>query len=91
VALLNRLELYKRLSKNKVTVAFKKMNGDERVMVCTLDQDLFPATFDVHNWVALEEMKKPMDSGRMNVWDLEANGWRAFHIDRVSWIMTHDD
>jgi hypothetical protein len=91
VALLNREELYERLAKHTVQINFNKTNGEVRNLICTLNQDLFPANFNVDSWVVSEELKKPSESGRMNVWDLEANGWRSFLIENVNWVMTHDD
>jgi hypothetical protein len=57
-------------------------------MVCTLDPSRFPHHFDVDKFVQEEEMKKPSESGRMNVWDIEAEGWRSFRIENVNWVMT---
>ena len=81
--LLNRSELYERLSQNEVRINFTKVNGEERTMVCTLDQSLIeecPSEYSMEN--------SPEDSGRMNVWDLEKHEWRSFLIENVNWVMT---
>lgn len=87
-ALLNRQELYERLVKDEVQVAFTKVSGEKRIMRCTLDQSRFPAHYDVVSHYEKEELPKPSESGRMNVWDLDAGGWRSFLIENVEWVAT---
>jgi hypothetical protein len=70
-------ELQKLLHENIVSVTFTKINGDKRVMPCTLQADMIPYE------------SKAKESGRVvnpdvcSVWATDANGWRAFRWDSV--------
>jgi hypothetical protein len=69
-------DLYKLLKENVVEVTFTKLNGDERVMPCTLQELYLPPTKEG------TKEKKPNDKV-VSVWAMEANGFRSFHYDRV--------
>jgi hypothetical protein len=56
-------------------VTFTKSNGDERVMKCTLNEDIVPP-FEVKG------TKKKNDEV-VSVWDIEKSAWRSFRIDSV--------
>ena len=58
-----------------VTVTFLKLNGEKRVMNCTLHPDLLPAQTD------LEEYTNK--GNNVHVWDLDNDAWRSFHVERV--------
>jgi hypothetical protein len=60
-------------------VTFTKKDGTERVMKCTLRPDLLPAQTDLEEQV---EKRKP-NPDVINVWDLDANGWRSFRHDSI--------
>ena len=60
-----------------ITVRFTKMNGDERIMKCTLLSEYLPQQKDI------EEVSTKENSNLLAVWDVEANGWRSFRIDSV--------
>lgn len=91
MALLNRQELFDRLSVNECTVQFAKKNGILRTMRCTVDPQRFPNQFDVKEYFEKEHLFELQDEGCFNVWDLEAQGWRSFLIENVQWVLTHDD
>lgn len=84
MALLNRSELYERLSQNVVDVHFTKVNGERRVLVCTLD----PTRIEECPSPSADTTPKSEDSGRMNVWDLEKHDWRSFLIENVNAVIT---
>lgn len=60
------------------TVTFTKQNGEERIMRCTLQENMLPVQTDLE--VAVQK-KGPTDS--LAVWDLEKNAWRSFRYDSV--------
>lgn len=70
-------ELVESLKKEVLVVTFDKLSGDERVMTCTKDTNVIP------------EENHQKDSGRepkpglINVWDVNAKGYRSFYYDRV--------
>lgn len=82
--LLNRTELFERLVSNVVEVRFTKVTGEPRVMRCTL-QPSFLAGEDIEDST---DSSAPLDHGRMNVWDVEADDWRSFRIESVTSVLT---
>lgn len=70
------------LKGNVARVKFKKVNGDLRDMRCTLREDLIPRGIPA---VVGEKSKTQMDTSDevVAVYDLDADGWRSFRIDRV--------
>lgn len=73
--------LKKELKEGIVTVVFKKQDGTERTMRCTLSDDYVPL-LDT-NGVASKRAKNP---DVLAVWDTDANGWRSFRFDSVKSI-----
>ncbi len=68
------------LRHNIVTVTFTKVNGDERVMKCTLRGELIPNA-PTRNGELVVEQKST--SNNVSVWDIDANGWRSFRVENV--------
>ena len=68
------------LRHNVVTVTFTKVNGEERIMDCTLQANLIPNA-PTQNGQLIVEGKNT--SNNISVWDLKANGWRSFRIANV--------
>lgn len=59
-------------------VEFTKLNGEQRVMLCTLMEEHLPKIESVST--------KPKSNTHLSVWDLEKNGWRSFRIDKVTQV-----
>ena len=70
------------LRNNVVTVTFTKVNGEERVMKCTLLPEYVPNATTNNGQVLLQES----ESKAVSVWDVQANGWRSFRVDSVKSI-----
>jgi hypothetical protein len=81
-------ELMELLRKEVVVVTFKKLNGDERTMPCTLiPQFLPPAKKDD----AITQKKVREISDKVcAVWAVESTGFRSFRYDRVTKIEVID-
>ena len=65
------------LHENVVEICFIKKNGDPRLMLCTLREDLLPIRTS-----AAEESEKAepnVDDDIINVWDIDKAAWRSFH------------
>lgn len=60
-------------------VRFKKVNGDERLMTCTLDTNLIPQD----NQESAIKSPKAVNEEVLPVWDVKAQGWRSFRLDSV--------
>ena len=76
--------LLEMLKNQTVVVHFTKLNGDKRVMTCTLQEDILrPPKKDQ----PLTQKKiRAINEEVMTVWDTNANDWRAFRLDRVEKI-----
>ena len=77
-----KVELMETLQKEVAVVTFKKLNGDERVMPCTLiPQFLPPAKKD--DAITQKKVREVSDKV-CAVWEVEAKGFRSFRYDRVT-------
>lgn len=73
--------LSERLKTEMVTVRFKKVSGEERTMVCTLQESVIPPATKED---PLSQKKVRAVSPEVcSVWDIEANGWRSFRWENV--------
>jgi WYL_2, Sm-like SH3 beta-barrel fold len=70
------------LRNNIVTVTFTKVNGEERVMKCTLMSEYVPNAPTNNGQILLQES----EAKTVSVWDTEANGWRSFRVESVKSI-----
>jgi len=75
-----RTELKSALQQGIIKVSFEKVNGETRIMDCTLQNQL------------LNEAKMPskttdrikkQNEDVLSVWDVNAEGWRSFRVDKV--------
>jgi len=74
---LSRNELRDLLAENVLKVTFDKKNGEKRIMTCTLKKDVLPPTPTNTKRIYKESQQS------ISVWDMNANGWRAFCIENV--------
>jgi hypothetical protein len=77
------------LGQNVLVVDFTKLNGDKRVMTCTLREDMKPpATKDD----AMSQKKvRELSDAVVNVWDVNAKGWRSFRYERINTVDIVDE
>lgn len=75
----NKEELVKALHENICVVTFTKKNGEERVMSCTLNEEILPEQIDIEEAI---QKKKP-NPDVMAVWDTDVGGWRSFRWDSL--------
>ena len=66
------------LKDNHCTVTFIKKNGDERIMKCTLDEDVLP-----ESTISENKQEKALNETILPVWDLDKNSWRSFRLDSI--------
>lgn len=78
----SKADLKNQLEQNVLTVDFTKLNGDKRVMTCTLREDIKPRATkdDTMSQKAVREVSDAV----VNVWDVNAQGWRSFRYDRIN-------
>ena len=73
---MKRKTLLEGLKKNVMKVTFTKVNGDERVMRCTLHDSVLPDQ-------PISGIKKKENMDVLSVWDLDNDGWRSFRLDSI--------
>ena len=75
----DRVEMITELKAGVCTVTFTKVNGDERVMRCTLSDGYIPEEkrpqSEANNWNE--------DVTAIRCFDVEKNDWRAFKPENV--------
>jgi hypothetical protein len=79
---MNRQDIITHLSKGIHTVNFTKLNGEERIMTCTLDPQFLPI-FEG------KSVPKPLSDKQLeniSVWDTVALAWRSFKCNRINTI-----
>ena len=67
--------LIKNLQKKVMKITFTKVNGEERIMDCTLQEQMVPPT-DVNNRKENEEV--------LPVFDINKGEWRSFRLDSIT-------
>jgi len=84
-----REDLKQILTQNVVTVDFTKLNGDKRVMTCTLREDIKPQATktDPMSQTKVREVSDAV----VSVWDVNARGWRSFRYERVNKVDIVDE
>ena len=75
---MNKQKLTELLKKKVINVKFKKKDGSERLMKCTLLSDIVPAYEKKTN------QTKNQNDNVLAVWDLDKQAFRSFRIDSVT-------
>jgi hypothetical protein len=74
------------LKNHVMEVTFTNLNGERRLMRCTLDQRIVP-----HDDRHLDEQHKRLENlDVIACWDVQAHGWRSFRVDSVEYVQEID-
>jgi len=73
--IVNRETLIKNLQKKSMRITFTKVNGDERIMDCTLQEHMIPET---------NESNRKQNEEVLPVFDINKGEWRSFRLDSVT-------
>ena len=73
----NRSEMIQELHNRDCQVIFRKVDGTERTMICTLNESV------MDNGDTAKRVVKSRNDNGLAVWDVENKGWRSFRIDSV--------
>jgi len=84
-----REDLERLLEQNVLVVDFTKLDGDKRVMTCTLREDMKPPATK-KDPMTQKAVRKVSDAV-VSVWDVNAKGWRSFRYDRVNNVNIVDE
>jgi len=77
------------LEQNVLVVDFTKLNGDKRVMTCTLREDMKPKATKTDP-ISQKKVREISDAV-VSVWDVNAKGWRSFRYERVNKVDMVDE
>ena len=66
------------LQKNVLEIKFKKIDGSERIMNCSLKQEIIPISEN-----KTPKKVKPENENVLAVWDLEKDAFRSFRVDSL--------
>ena len=67
--------LIKNLQKKAMRITFTKVNGEERIMDCTLQEHMIPQT---------GESNRKKNEEVLPVFDINKGEWRSFRVDSVT-------
>jgi len=74
-------ELYNLLKNEIVEITFTKLNGEERVMPCTLQESFLPPA--KKDDPLTQKKVREISDKVIAVWAIESKGFRSFRYDRV--------
>jgi uncharacterized protein YoxC len=77
------------LEQNVIVVDFTKLDGDKRIMTCTLREDMKPRATKVDP-MSTKKVREISDAV-VSVWDVKAEGWRSFRYDRINSVDVIDE
>lgn len=80
----NRDDILSDLRDNVAEVSFKKLDGTDRKMRCTLRSDLLPNRYNEDHM--MQEHRKPGNEKVLVVWDLDSKSWKSFHVENVQLV-----
>ncbi len=66
------------LQQNVLEIKFKKIDGSERIMNCSLIQEIIPISEN-----KTPKKAKPENENVLAVWDLEKDAFRSFRVDSL--------
>ena len=84
-----KLDLKGLLEQNVIVVDFTKLDGDKRIMTCTLREDMKPRATKVDP-MSQKKIREISDAV-VSVWDVNAQGWRSFRYDRINSVDIVDE
>lgn len=74
-----------------VEIKFYKANGDLRTMRGTLNEDLLPKSrktlAQLEEQEEERELTHKLNPNLVTLWDVDANGWRSLHADRIKNVL----
>jgi hypothetical protein len=79
---MTREEIMTVLKENVAQVTFTKVNGDVRIMDCTLNESHLPQVKEDDQ--VGEKKVREINEEVVSVWDTKAQGWRSFRVESVS-------
>lgn len=70
-----------------LVVDFNKVDGEHRVMTCSIHPEVLPAAL----FESLSVQKRKKSQEVLTVWDLNKKAWRAFKVDNVNMLSSKNN
>ena len=80
----DRNEMIKELKENVAEVTFYKVDGELRVMRCTLMTKFLPKVYNEQHMDEMHQKEENLET--VVCWDIQKGGWRSFRIDSVEYF-----
>lgn len=78
---MNREEMITELQQRECRVIFTKINGEERNMVCTLQEDVLPPA--KKDDPLTQKKVRAVNEQTIVAWDVNKSAFRSFRVDNV--------
>ena len=78
---MNKDDLKSKLQSGLVQIKFTKVNGEERTMVCTLNDEIVPPA--TKEDPLTQKKVRAINEEVQVVYDVEKDGWRSFRWDSL--------
>ena len=78
---MKRQEMIEQLQKRDCRVIFKKINGEERDMQCTLQEDVLPPA--KKNDPLTQKKVRAVNEETIVAWDINKGAFRSFRVENV--------
>ena len=76
ITTMTRNEMILELQKRECRVIFTKVNGEERNMICTLQESVIPAP-------KTESKDRKVNENTIVAWDVNKDAYRSFRVENV--------
>lgn len=88
-----RQQLSEMLHSGRYEVEFTKVNGEKRIMPCTLNESLIPPepVHESNTDKSAPKKEKKINPDVLNVWCLDKKEWRSFRIANVISVKEKSD
>ncbi len=80
-------ELQSQLQREILEVTFTKVNGEKRIMNCTLMEGILPS--NPTEETTKDTKEKKVNEDVLSVWDVDSNGWRSFRVKNITRVRQH--
>ena len=81
ITTMTRNEMIEQLQVQKCRVVFKKINGEERNMVCTLMDDVLPPA--KKDEPLTQKKVRAVNENTIVAWDVNKQAFRSFRVENV--------
>lgn len=79
---MNKQDVIDQLKSGTTAIEFTKVNGDPRIMICTLNEDIVPPA--TKEDPLTQKKVRAINEEVQVVWSVDSSGWRSFRWDSLT-------